>query len=139
MLNKNLANCTPREFLTQTNKIRKSAERWLKATDIIAIRKNIPKLEVSEEDPEKSVEEHKKAIQEQAKRNLSAILDAVLEEHPDETLELLALCCFVEPSEVNDHKITEYLANVVEIINDEAVIGFFTSLMRLEQRNISNA
>lgn len=36
---KNLANCTPSEFLKQTNKIKKSVEKWLKATDIMEIRK----------------------------------------------------------------------------------------------------
>ena len=41
-LEKNLANCTPKEFLVQTNRLRKSAEKWLKATDIMNIRKNIP-------------------------------------------------------------------------------------------------
>jgi hypothetical protein len=39
---KNLANCKPSEFLSQTNKIRKSVEKWLKLTDIINIRKRIP-------------------------------------------------------------------------------------------------
>ena len=36
---KNLANCTPTEFLKQTSKIKRSAEKWLKVTDIMAIRK----------------------------------------------------------------------------------------------------
>ena len=35
---KNLANCTPREFLRQTNRIRKAAARWLERTDALAIR-----------------------------------------------------------------------------------------------------
>ena len=39
---KNLANCKPSEFLVQTNKIRKSVEKWLKITDIMNIRKVVP-------------------------------------------------------------------------------------------------
>jgi hypothetical protein len=34
---------------------------------------------------------------------------------------------------------TEYLTNITEILSDEAVISFFTSLMRLEQTGISIA
>lgn len=136
-LTKNLANCTPKEFLIQTNKIRKSAERWLKATDIMNIRRNVPKLEIppaaSSEETNEIIRKHKIKLQNQAFKNFSDILDAVMENHPDETLEVLALACFVEPKDVNEHKITEYLANVTEILNDEAVISFFTSLMRLGQ------
>ena len=39
---KNLANCNVREFLTQTNKIRKSVSNWLSLTQILEIRKNNP-------------------------------------------------------------------------------------------------
>ncbi len=140
-LTKNLANCEPIEFLVQTNKIRKAAERWLEATDILAIRRNVPKLEMPD-DPakaEEALEKHREQMKEAAKRNLSAMLDSILEEHPKETLEVLALACFVEPEDVNKHKITEYLANVADILNDEAVISFFTSLMRLEQTGILSA
>ena len=63
------------------------------------------------------------------------MLDAIMEEHPDETLELLALACFVEPSKVNDHKITEYAANIAEILDDEDVMSFFTSYRSLRIGN----
>lgn len=142
-LTKNLANCTPKEFLVQTNKIRKSAEKWLKATDILNIRKNVPQLNIpddaTEEQIAKIMDDHKEELSLAAKRNFSAILDSILEEHPDETLEILALACFVEPENVNDHKITEYLANVTEIISDKEVLSFFTSLIRLEQTGILKA
>ena len=41
---KNLANCKPSEFLVQTNKIRKSVEKWLTVTDIMNIRRTQPEL-----------------------------------------------------------------------------------------------
>ena len=139
-LEKNLANCTPREFLSQTNKIRKSVEKWLKATDIMNIRKNVPKLEIPKDvdttEAARIMDKHKAEVSEAAKRNFSQILDAILEEHPDETLELLALICFVEPSRVDEYKITDYLENVTQIMNDETVLSFFTSLMRLGQTGI---
>ena len=41
---KNLANCTPREFLKQTYRIKKSVEKWLELTDLLNMRKNMPTL-----------------------------------------------------------------------------------------------
>jgi hypothetical protein len=136
-LKKNLANCSPEEFLVQTNKLRHSAERWLKATEVLEIRKNVPKLDIPKDaDPDKIKElmdGHRKEVQKTARENFSRILDAVLEEHPKETLELLALLNFVDPENVNDYRVTDYLANLNEIINDRDVMDFFTSLIRLEQ------
>lgn len=136
-LEKNLANCTPEEFLTQSNRIRKSAERWLKATDVMNIRKNVPKLDLpeglSKEETSKRIEEHDQKVKEAARKNFSDMLDSILEKHPKETLELLALISFVEPNDVNSHPITDYLTNVTEVMNDESVLSFFTSLTRLGQ------
>lgn len=123
---KNLANCKPTEFIKQTNKIRKSVEKWLKDTDMLNIRKRMPEL------PENVTEEEKQKLTvEQAKKNISAILDAMLEDYPEETLEVLAYMCFVEPENIDDHTMSEYLGNFNELINDTAVISFFTSLARL--------
>lgn len=41
---KTLANCSPREFLLQTNKIRKSVVKWLDETKILEIRANKPQF-----------------------------------------------------------------------------------------------
>ena len=123
---KNLANCKPSEFLQQTNKIRKSVSKWLTDTDILNIRKQMPDIE---EDATK--EKREEAVYEQARKNLDAMLDAILDEHPEETLELLALLCFVEPSDVDNYEITEYLDSMMEMLNNRSVINFFTSLVRL--------
>lgn len=141
---KNLATCTPREFLKQTSLIRKSVEKWLRATDIMGIRKHLPDLEavtpdMDAETREKIVSENRRKTEEQMNRNLSAMLDQILDEHPDETLELLALICFIDPKEVDDHPMSEYLGAVNEMISDKAVIGFFTSLAQLGLTSISNA
>ena len=128
---KNLANCKPTEFLKQTNRIRKIAEKWLKVTGILEIRKNQPEI------PDGASEEEKtELLQEQVKKNLSAILDEVLEEHPEETLELMALICVVEPENVDDHEMSEYIEAFSEIIANKAVLRFFTSLVQLGQMNI---
>jgi len=131
---KTLANCTPREFLRQTAKIRHVAANWMDATKILEIRKEKPNI------PEDATfEERKAAIQEQTKKNLSKMLDAILDEHPDETLDLLALACFIEPKDVDNHPVTFYLEAIAELISNEAVIRFFASLVQLEQINTSKA
>jgi len=123
---KNLANCKPSEFLTQTNKIRKSVSKWLTDTDIVNIRKRVPSFKEGATD-----EERKTALNKQASENLKDILDAVLEEHPEETLEVLALLCFVEPEHIDDHDMTEYIESFNELLNNKAVLNFFTSLMNV--------
>jgi hypothetical protein len=141
---KNLATCGPREFLKQTSRIRKSAEKWLKATDLVNIRKNMPTLDEAPADADEETKlvvmaENRRKLKEQSKKNLTKMLDAILDEHPDETLELLALACFVEPKDVDNHPVEEYLSAITEMISNEAVIGFFTSLQRLGLMDTSSA
>lgn len=122
---KNLANCKPTEFVAQTNKIRKSVSKWLADTDISNIRKKMPDI------PEDATDEKRQELAfEQAKSNMGEILDAVLDKHPEETLEVLALCCFVEPKDVDNHTMEEYFEAITELLNNRTVINFFTSLMR---------
>ena len=141
---KTLANCKPSEFLRQTNRIKKSVEKWLTDTDIMNIRKRLPALEAvpieaSDEERAEIVRRNKKAREDQAKRNISAMLDAILDEHPDETLEVLALCCFVEPENVDNYPMSAYLDAFNSLINDKAVNDFFTSLVSLVQTNTLSA
>lgn len=140
---KNLANCKPSEFLRQTNLIRKAVERWLTVTDIIKLRKRLPAFEMipptaSNEERHAINERNNKKREEQLHRNIMDILDSVLEEHPDETLEVLALCCFVPKEEVDDHPMSEYLESFSELITNKAVIDFFTLLAQLGSKNTQN-
>lgn len=130
---KNLATCKPSEFLRQTNRIKKAAEKWLNDTDILNIRKNLPKLEKIDKDADveernRIFEANQKKARKQMLENTSKILDAIMEDHPDETLELIALLCFVEPKDVDNYTVEEYLTSVTEMLTNKAVIGFFTSL-----------
>ena len=141
---KTLATCEPGEFLRQTNRIRKSAEKWITETNIMSIRSKKPDLEEVPKDASPDViaavlERNKEKISQQVRENISSMLDSILEKHPDETLELLALCSFVEPEEVNSHPMREYLEAFTSLINDKAVIGFFTSLLALVQTSTSTA
>lgn len=139
---KNLATCKPTEFVRQTNRIRKAAEKWLKVTDIMNIRSNLPKLEeitndMSEAERAEAIRENSRRRTAQIRKNLTAMLDAILEEHPDETLELLALICFVEPKDIDEHTMDEYIESITEMMSNQAVVGFFTSLERLGLMNTS--
>lgn len=132
---KNLANCKPSEFLKQTNRIKRAAEKWLTATDILNIRKRIPEIvliteDMSAEEKRKAVKTNKERKDAQILKNLSDMFDAIADEHPDETLALLALMCFVEPEDVDNYPISDYLSAITEMLNDEAVHGFFTSFQR---------
>ncbi len=138
---KNLANCKPSEFLAQTNKIRKSVEKWLRVTDITNIRKRLPAYETvpmgaSEAERREVNRRNEEREEKQLRENFSAILDAMLEEHPAETLEILALCCFVEPENVDDYPMHDYIEAITEILADQAVTSFFTSLIQLGRKHI---
>lgn len=133
---KTLVSCKPSEFLKQTNRIRKSAQNWMEVTKIAEIRKELPELEkapagASKEELEAIDERNKEALRKQSRKNIQKMLDSVLDEHPDETLEILALCCFVEPEHIDDYPVQMYLEAFNEIIGDEAVLNFFTSLAQL--------
>lgn len=123
---KTLANCTPREFLVQTNKIRKAVAEWLSLTKVLEIRQRLPEGK------------GKQAIQEQIKKNASAMLDAILEEHPEETAELLGLMCFIDPEDLDNHSMTEFFGAFAELLNCQEILDFFTSLVRLESVNTSD-
>lgn len=126
---KNLANCKPTEFMVQTNKIRKSVSKWLTDTDIMSIRKRVPKLPDDATD-----EERREALERQINDNFNTIMDVIFEEHPQETLELLGLMCFVEPEHIDDHEVTEYLESFYELMSNQTVLNFFTSFMNWANR-----
>lgn len=135
---KNLANCKPSEFLKQTNRIRKSVENWLKITDVMNIRKRMPEgmpeitKDMSKDEARAVLKKRQEMMAEQSQRNLKAMLDAMLDSHPDETLEVLALCCFVEPEDVDNYSVSEYLLSINELLADNNVRDFFTFVMSLD-------
>lgn len=120
---KNLTNCNLREFMVQTRLIKHYAEKWLNDTDIMNIRKNLPDIPEDADD-----EERKRLLTEQGMKNASAMFDAIFDEHPDETIQLIAMLCFVPLTEIDNHPMTYYMESISEMLNDETVWGFFTSL-----------
>ena len=128
---KNLSNCKPSEFLTQTIKIKNLVRDWLDSTKIMDIRKNF-----SQVDKNLSAEERTNAIVNQALSNWSDMLDRMFIDNAKKTLALIALVNFVEPERVDDHEMGDYLQSIGELLSDSRVLSFFTSLVRLNQQNI---
>ena len=141
---KTLANCTPREFLKQTNKIRISLDEWLTATKVLEIRRRMPEVPdvksiETKDELKENIEARRRAYAEQARENVFSILEAMLDTNADKTLELLALVCFVEPKDVDKYTMSEYLLNVSALMQDAGVVSFFDSLVRLGASSMANA
>ena len=134
---KTLASCTPTEFVAQTVRIKESAEKWLELTDIIAIRKkapeNLPTVtdDMTTEEAEETRKKRAEALRKRALKNASEIFDVCFKDHPTETLEILALCCFIEPEDIDKHRTADLLEAALELAEDPVVVRFFTLLVRL--------
>ena len=131
-ITKTLLTCTPREFLIQTNRMKKAVERWATETDIKhLITQKAPDIEALTGDEAKDevikARNAERATQ-QNRLNLSAIFDAALEEHTDETLEIIGMMFFMTADELNELQSRELLIPLNEMLNDEAIIGFFSTL-----------
>ena len=64
-------------------------------------------------------------------KNLSAMFDSAMEEHPKETMGVLALACFIPVEEAEDHPMDDYLMSLSELMESEGAIRFFISLVNL--------
>ena len=141
---KNLATCKPTEFVAQTAKIREAVADWLELIDFQKIRNKIPDYEVVSKEAtaeEKAdVIRHNAAILRKATADkLNKILDNMLAKHPQETLNVLALCCFVEPTEVDNYPMDEYFNCIMDMAENKAVLRFFSLLAQLDQTSTSKA
>lgn len=139
---KNLATCKPSEFLKQTLRIKRLVEKWLTSEDIAEIRKRLPKKEailqtMTKEEQGEVLLRNQKAQQSQMMKNFMDILDIMLDKKFDETLAVIALSCFVEPENVDDYEIDEYLGCIADMLESRNVIRFFASVAHLGQTNIS--
>lgn len=133
---KNLATCKPTEFVAQTVRIKDAVANWVEVIDLINIRNTqpaylqVPKNATADKRAEilrKNVEIQKK----QAMENLSTLLDNMLAKHPKETLDVLALSCFVEPEHVDDYTIDEYLECIMQMMQNKSVVSFFSLLAQI--------
>lgn len=122
---KNLANCAPTEFMKQCVKLRAPFAAWLENTGISEIRKRRPEGYDEMTDAEKA-----EAIRTQGAENMGDIIAAALEKDFDGTVEIMALCTFTDPKDIDAHPMSEYLDAIMEMFNSEAVRGFFMYYMK---------
>lgn len=143
-MSKNLANCTPDEFLDQSFLIMNAAEKFMKVNDILGIRsRKVEGLQEiptdNEEEADRIRRENAKKITAQRMKNVKDLLTSMMHTHKGETLELLALSCFIDPADVNNYTMPFFLRNVGEMISNPDVLAFFTSVAQLEQTGIFSA
>lgn len=130
---KNLATCKPSEFVAQTAKIKDAVKNWVEVIDLIAIRATQPKYIELPKDASKSeqveiIRKNAELQKAQAMENVNRILDNMLSKYPKETLEVLALCCFIEPEHVDDYTMDEYLDCIMDMMQNSSVKRFFSLL-----------
>lgn len=139
---KTLATCTGIEFLQQTNRIRHEVEGWIKETKVLEIRKRKAAKkpitdDMSPEEKQATQAANEAARMQQVRQNISDMLDACLETHAEQTLRLLAMLCFIDKEDANNVPVTELLAAFGDMLGDEGVMRFFTSLTKWEVINTS--
>ena len=133
---KNLATCTPSEFFKQAVKVKRAAEKWMKDVNFLEIRARFPELvkiekDMSQEEKEKAFKENRARVKKAGVENAMEIFENAFDKHEDETLAILAYCFFIEPADVDNYQIRDYLRGITEILSDPEVIDFFTSVGQL--------
>ena len=113
----------------------------MKATGLLEIRNHKPEglQEIPEDDEMEAMQirkENAEKITAQRLKNVSDLLDSMLDTNAALTVELLALACFIEPEDANNYSIAFYPRNLGEMLSDKDVLAFFTSLAQLEQTGI---
>lgn len=134
---KNLATCKPSEFIAQTAKIKNAVKNWVEVIDLMKIRSIQPAykpypIDATVEERAMITKENEELKKKQLADNLNKIFDNILVLHPKETLDVLALCCFVEPSEVDNYTMDEYMDCIMEMIQNKSVVNFFSLLAHLQ-------
>ena len=128
---KTLAQFDGVEFLKRCNKIRKDVQAFLQETNIMSIRKNVPTLTGKE-----TKEEIRAKNKEQALKNVNDMLDVMLDQYPERTLDLFRLFIELEDGEKEPTGM-ELVLTGMNLFTDERIVDFLASLIRLGQMNIS--
>lgn len=127
---KTIANMQGAEFLRQCNKIRHAAADLMQDTQVLEIRKRMPAF-TGKENPEL----RKVMIGKQSKKNISDMLDALLDTHAEETYNVLKLMCVLEPGE--EPTGLDMAMAGLEIVTSPKVMDFLSSLARLAQSDMA--
>ena len=119
---KTIANLSGVEFLRAINRTRHAVEKLMKVTDVLGIWKKMPTFTGEETEEEK----HEMA-RAQIKKNLNDILDALLENHPEETFECIMALCVRDEGEPEPDGI-ELVMAAFNLISDQRVMDFLLQL-----------
>ena len=123
---KTIAKLNATDFLRRCNKIRYAAYDLVKDTGVMKIRERMPEFTGKE-----TKEEREAMLEVQARKNVSDMLDALLDEHAEQTVEVLKLMCVPEEWEDIDTMDGIDVATAgLEIISAPKVMDFFVSLVR---------
>lgn len=117
-----IANLNGPEFLRAINRTRHAVEKLMSVTGVLKIRKNIPQF-TGEETPE----ERQEMARAQAKKNISDMLDSLLETHPEETYECIMALCVRDEGEPEPDGI-ELVMAAFALISDKRVLDFLLQL-----------
>ena len=119
---KTLANCKLTEFTAQANKIRKMVYEYYHAI-------NVPELTKQYAQKYSDVDaSDKDAVSQEL---IGGILDAMLTDHPIETVKIIAALGFMTFEEAEELAPTEALEIVLDCAFSQKVIDFFISVERL--------
>ena len=121
-----IANLNGVEFLRAINRTRHEVEKLMNVTDVLGIWKKKPTFK-GDETPEEMHKMHRNQI----KKNLSDILDALLETHPEETYECIMAMCVRDEGEPEPDGI-ELIMAAFSLVSDKRVLDFLLQLGKLE-------
>lgn len=119
---KTLANCKAADFLRQANKIRKSAKEYYDALNISGIRDRMAKKYAAQD------ESGKEATRAEY---VSEILDAILDENAEKTVEIVGMVAFMEPEQAQELDPAEMFDILLECLASERVMTFFIKMASL--------
>ena len=117
-----IANLTGPEFLRAINRTRHAVEKLMAETGVLKIRKHMPQFTGNE-----TPEERKELERAQAKKNISDMLDSLLETHPEATYECLMALCVRDEGEPEPDGI-ELMMAAFSLISDKRVLDFLLQL-----------
>lgn len=119
---KTLANCKLSEFSAQAIKIRKMVDEYYHAI-------NVPELLKKYANEYKGIDAADRDAVSQ--KLIGGILDAMLTEHPVETVKIIAAMSFLTYDEAEELEPSEALEIVLDCITSQKVIDFFINVERL--------
>lgn len=119
---KTIAELTGGDFLRHCNKVRHSVAKIISETGVLELRKRQPELTGKETKVEISAKRD-----EQSKKNIDAMLDCLLEEHADKTMELLNLLVIREEGDPEEIPDFDLIAIGLDLIGNQKVMNFFIS------------